>query len=98
MDEFMEKNMQEDEIYDILDDYFDYVFIKYTNKLTYSTYNKISKILCINTDVSSNDLILDIKKFMKDELEIYNELIVFLEYGDRYEGGSAILMYLNKDR
>ena len=97
MSDFIEKIIQEDEYFKVLGDYFDYGYIRYTNKLIYTSDDKISKILCNTVDNVKLGLISGIKEFMKDELEIHNELIIFLEYGDRFDGGPTILLYLNKD-
>lgn len=97
MSDFIEKRIPEDEHFKVLGDDFDYGYIRYTNKLIYTSDDKISKILCKTRYKAFLGLISGIKEFMKDELEIHNELIIFLEYGDRYEGGPTILLYLNKD-
>lgn len=96
MSDFIEKIILKDEVY-VFGEYLDYVYIKYTNKLIFNNDNKVSKILCSNTDEPIVHLVSKIKELMKNELEIHNELIIFLEYGDRYEGGPTILLYLNKD-
>lgn len=97
MSEFIEKIIPEDEYINVFGEYFDYIYIKYTNILIYNNDNKVSKILCSNIDEPIVDLVSKIKELMKNELEIHNELIIFLEYGDRFDGGPTLLLYINKD-
>lgn len=97
MNEFIEKIIPEDDYINVFGEYFDYLYIKYTIKLIFNNADKTSKVLCSNIDEPIVNLVSKIKELMKNELEIHNELIIFLEYGDRFDGGPTLLLYLNKD-
>jgi hypothetical protein len=96
MNIFINKEISEEEKSKLLNKYLDYIYVSYSNELKYDD-NKYSHIIYGNDSFLKEDKILCLKELMKNELDLYSELVVVVEYGLTYDSNDINIIYLNKD-